>query len=751
MASFLDIFMAVWSSLLGAQASGPLIGVPPPAVSTPPLGYATGSVSAADMQALQDGLRAVASGDLSGAEAARAQISDPLGQKIIRWAEADQLGDRMPFLELDAARRDLAGWPHASTRENRAEKALETASYPPEQVIAWFDGAPPATAEGAMALASALQAQGRLPEAQALIKHWWRDRLFDADVQARMAARFGTWLDPDDNARRLDTVLLGPQGPAAEAMLSMVDADRRQMAEAIMAMRVDAPDAATKFSAVPAALATDPALAVERAAFLKRHDLEELGFELVRYFPQAPEDEESADRLWNVRKTFFNAALKARNYKVAYDAMDQAGFPPGEHHAETEFFAGWIALTRLHDPATAERHFAEVAASGGSPITQSRADYWRGRAAEVRGDAAAAQAFYQEGAKHLTTFYGQLSAEKAGLKSLTLGADPVPTEADRQRFDARETVRAARLLFEIGRREDARLFVLATAQNLPNGEEYALLTDMAHRAGDQDLAMHVARLAAQHGFIMPDRAYPMVTLAADPGSAEAAFVLSITRQESNFYPLARSGANARGMMQLLPATARRDAERMGLSWSEARLWDADYNMRIGAYELSQMVDSFGGSYVMAAAAYNAGPNRPPQWVVDCGDPRASGADPLDFVECIPFTETRNYVMRALETMEVYRAKLNGGSTALTLAEDLKRGLYGYMPQPVTGMTEAHYVVERRPASSHPHLVSTHSASRWKTRHSTWESRASWKHPSATRHPWSKTRTRSAHRPRRERS
>ena len=436
----------------------------------------------------------MASGDLSGAEVARAQISDPLAQKIIRWAEADQLGDRMSFLDLDAARRDLAGWPRASAREVRAEKAIETASYPPDQVIAWFDGAPPATAEGAMALASALQAKGRLPEAQTLIKHWWRDRLFDADAQARMAARFGAWLDQDDHAKRLDTLLLGSQGPAAEAMLSMVGADRRLLGEAVMAMRSDDPNAAAKFSAVPATLATDPALAVERAAFLKRHDLEELGFELVKYFPQAPEDEESADRLWNVRKSLFNAALKARNYTVAYQAMDQAGLPPGEHHAETEFFAGWVALTRLHDPVTAERHFADVAASGGSPITQARADYWRGRTAEARGDAAAAQAFYQEGAKHLTTFYGQLSAEKAGLKTLTLGPDPVPTEADRQRFEARETVRAARLLFELGRRDDARLFVLSTAQNLPNGEEYALLNDMARRAGDPDLAMRVARL-----------------------------------------------------------------------------------------------------------------------------------------------------------------------------------------------------------------------------------------------------------------
>jgi soluble lytic murein transglycosylase len=311
-------------------------------------------------------------------------------------------------------------------------------------------------------------------------------------------------------------------------------------------------------------------------------------------------------------------------------------------------------------------------------------------------------------------------------------------------------VRAAKILFDLGQREQARAFVLAAAQNLPNGEEYALLVDFARRAGDTDLAMRAARLGAQHGHILPDRAYPMAQFASDQGSAETAFVLSITRQESNFWPMARSNANARGMMQLIPATARHDAARLGLPYSESRLWEAEYNMRLGAYELGQMVDTFGGSYAMAAAAYNAGPNRPPQWVMDCGDPRAAGADPLDFVECIPFTETRNYVMRTLETMEVYRAKLNGGSTALTLAEDLKHGVSGYMPTPVPEVTRASYTLIRRASRSHPHGAFTHSASRWNTHRSSWGARASWKHASAATHPSSSTRTRS-HRAARVRS
>src|SRR5262249_22761385 len=150
-------------------------------------------------------------------------------------------------------------------------------------------------------------------------------------------------------------------------------------------------------------------------------------------------------------------------------------------------FAGWVAFAKLHDLAAADQHFSAVADAGASPITQARASYWRGRAAEARSDAAAAQGFYQEGAKHPTTFYGQLSAQKAGMKTLTLGPDPIPTEADRQRFDARETVRAARMLLDLNMRDYARSFVLATAQTLPNGEEYALLVDLARKVGDPDL------------------------------------------------------------------------------------------------------------------------------------------------------------------------------------------------------------------------------------------------------------------------
>jgi soluble lytic murein transglycosylase len=493
-----------------------------------------------------------------------------------------------------------------------------------------------------------------------------------------MLGRFGALLDASDHGERLRTLLMGPQGPSTLALLPLVSEDERRMAYAVMALRQNAGDAMAKVSAVPYALADEPVLAYERARFYRRKNLETLGFSLLDKFPRAIKDDDSQNTMWLERRNYFNAAIRAGNAHAAYNAMANNGFTSGEKLVEAEFFAGWTALKKLNDPQLADRHFATLQAASSTPITQGRAFYWRGRAAEARNDQAAADAFYKAGARYTTSFYGQLCADKAGVKTITLPRDPNPTAADRQRFDGREPVRAARMLADLGEKDLFRTFVLAIDDTLPTAEEFALLIDVARSYGDQDLAMRVARAAAQKNFILAERGYPTVTIPQEPGSAETAFALSIARQESNFLPTARSSVGARGMMQLMPATARVVAGRLGTPYDESRLWNAEYNLRLGAYHLGELVNQFSGSYVMAAAGYNAGPGRPPKWVSECGDPRGGSTDPLDFVECIPFAETRNYVMRTLETTQIYRARLNGGTAPLTLASDLRRGSYGYV-------------------------------------------------------------------------
>jgi len=664
-------------SVADAQTSGYTPYSPTPAVSAPSTGvpYAAG-LSASEQSALSQALTSARSGDADGALAARSMISNPVARKIATWAVAEYVPDQMSFTEMDAARTELAGWPHPDARQAAAEKLLETSGMDANRIILWFGDTQPQTAQGAMALASAYRMTGRTADAANLVRRFWREESFDADTQTRFLARFGDVLTVDDHIKRADMLLYGEHGSATQAIVNLLPEPQHSMALVRMAFRSNSPSANSLFAALTPAQQTDPGVALEHAAFLRDEGLDSLALGLVPYFGPPP-THDAAVRVWKERRALIGTAIRAGDYQSAYKAAANTGMTSGSELAEAEFYAGWIALTRLKNPNLAAKHFAMIEGSSGSPITQARALYWEGRASEALGDPVGAQGYYGQGAKYLTTFYGQLAAEKAGLTQISLGRDPVITAQDRAQFDGRDIVQAARMLADVGARDTMRVFVLHIDDVLPTAAQQALLVDFAKLYGDQDLAMRVVRAGAQRGLILPERGYPLMTPPYAPGGAEPAFVLSISRQESNFNPYIRSSAGAVGMMQLLPSTAAIVARKIGESYSSDRLMDASYNMKLGSSYLGSLIDRFSGSYLMAAAGYNAGPGRPTQWASYCGDPRGSMTDPLDYIECIPFSETRNYVMRTLETTQVYRARLSGGTAPLTLSKDLSRGSYGY--------------------------------------------------------------------------
>ena len=635
-------------------------------------------MGAQDAEWLRRGVAAAKAGDFSGAQLAQTSISNPVARKIVLWAIIDTMPDRLSFAQLDQARSDLAGWPRKNGRQLAAERQLEAAALGPQKTVDWFAGADPQSPEGAMALAAAYQALSRPADAQALIRRFWREKAFEADIQRTMLARFGPLLTMDDHIRRADTLLFGQQGPAARDMIALLPPDQQAMANTRIALRSNTAAADGLYAGVSSDQVHNPGLAVERARWLLQRGDGLLALPLLADFPVNP-GEDAATRIWGIRRQLVNIALQSGDFQSAFRAVDKTGLTSGADAADGEFLAGWIALTRMHDAALADQHFAALEKIGASPITQGRANYWRGRAKEAAGDAAGARAEYVLGARFTTTFYGQLAAAKAGQAELVLAKDPQPTADDRARFEALEIIQAARMAATAGLGNLVDLFVITAADTLPNDVDCALLVDLARSYGEQDLSMRAVRLCAQRGFILPERGYP---LRAPPASAsvEPAMVLGIVRQESGFDPHVRSGAGARGMMQLMPKTAKILARREGIGFSPARLDEADYNMSLGTHFLGSLVNQFSGSYLMAAAAYNAGPGRPTQWVASCGDPRTSSADPIDYIECIPISETRNYVMRVLEGMQVYRARLNGGRAPLALAADLKRGGYGQAVQ-----------------------------------------------------------------------
>lgn len=644
-----------------------------PYTAVAPQGAQARTLNDQDTALFRQGLERARARDVIGTRDVAARISDPVARKLVEWALIDTSAPQLPYSDLAAAQTSLAGWPRAESRRAATERALELAYAGPDAALALFANAPPTTAEGAIALADALEQRGRRDEARALITEWWRTRSFDEPVQARILTRWGGWLTQADHEARLNMLLLGPHGPATRAMTQMVSPERRAVAEAVMALRtVYSPDAVV--AGLTPAQAMDPAVALERVRILRSQGRQSEGFALLAALPPAPTHDAGQDTLWSERRNYFLDALERRNWQAAYDAMAGHGFRSGDRMVDAEFFAGWVALTRLNDPARAARHFEVLRQASSTPITQGRALYWLGRAAEAQGNTPAAVDFYRSGAQHIQSFYGQLAAEKAGIRTLTLPADPVPTDRDRAAFEANELVRALRILGETGETSLFRVFAYQLDDDLPTATDLALLMDLSRAYGEGFTAMMVGRAASQRGFLMPERQYPVRLPPQVAGAAPLEFTLAITRQESSFDPRARSSADARGMMQFLPSTAAMVARQLGMPYSADRLWDPDYNMTLGSYHLGDLMNRFGGSMLLTTVAYNAGPARPPQWIARCGDPRGGQVDPVDFIECAPFTETRNYMMRVMENLSVYKARLNGGSAPLTLSEDLRRGV-----------------------------------------------------------------------------
>lgn len=653
-------------------------------VSYAPAPYSTSTssiLSPQDRALVQQGLATARARDVIGTQSIAARIADPTARKLVEWALTDTSDRQLPYYDLLRANTELAQWPKGDSRRAAGERAMALANPSADQVLAFYNGNQPSTVDGAMALAGALEQTGQAQAAQNLIRNWWRTESFEEAQQSLLYGRWGSWLTSDDHATRLNMLLLGPHGPATRAMVALVPADRQQVANVVMNLRTAyAPDAV--IASLSPDQAYDPAVILERVRLLRSSNRQAEAFPLLRALPAAPSHREGQNTLWNERRNYFLDALQQRNPQAAYDAMAGHGFPSGERKVDAEFFAGWVALTKLNDPARAAQHFETLRQSSSTPITQGRALYWLGRAAEASGDSAGAQAWYQAGAAHWQTFYGQLAMEKSGQTTLSLPADPSPGPAEVQQFEANEVVRATRILADLGEKNLVRVFAYHLDDSLPTISDMAQLFDLVLNSGDQFGAMMVGRASSQRGMVMPERMYPIRVPTAVPGAAPLEFTLAITRQESSFDRMARSSADARGMMQFLPATAQGVARRIGLPYSADRLWDADYNMQLGSYHLAELTNNFGGSQLLATIGYNAGPARPPQWVARCGEPRANTADPIDFIECAPFTETRNYMMRVMENMQVYRARLNGGTAQINLSADIARGTPPYSgPRP----------------------------------------------------------------------
>jgi soluble lytic murein transglycosylase len=598
------------------------------------------------------------------------QGREALANKVLRWLELQQPRSGVSFEDLAAFIDANPDWPMQDILMRRAEEALVDRTDD-SIVLAWFALRGPATADGAMRYAEALFRAGDRNKAVATVKEAWRSGGFGSKQEAAFLKRYRQYLTGDDHVRRLDKMIWDGRHDEARRVVKLVDANTRALADARMRLANMSGGIDGALKKVPESLQNDPGLVFERMRWRRRKGQVEGALELAR---NSPKDLGRPDIWWPEREYLARKAVSMGKMSEAYRIVRGHQLTGGAGLAEAEFLSGWIALRYQKDSKAALAHFTKLHESARFPVTQARGAYWAGRAAEASGDKAAAQGWYRKAAAFPITFYGQL-----GLDKLDAGArpawptTPTATAADRRGFEQSELTRVARLLSELGESERVKPFILRHTTSAKSPAQHALAGELALALDRPDLAVSAAKRSSQAaGVMLPEYGWP-VSANVKGDSPERALIHATIRQESAFEAQAVSRAGARGMMQLMPATAKSVAKSLGLPHSDHRLNDPHYNIHLGRTYLGRLIDEFDGSYVLALAAYNAGPARARQWMKDNGDPRRAHVDVVDWIELISFEETRNYVQRVLENLQVYRQVLNDPKRSQGIEKDLRRG------------------------------------------------------------------------------
>lgn len=622
-------------------------------------------VQAGEVAGLRTALAAAGAEDWAAATAAaEGQVSDDIVEWLRLRSGEGQLGEYEAFLQR---RPD---WPGLGLLREKGEAAVAR-STSAERVLAWFNGGQPETVDGSFALIRAYTALGQTDAARTEAVRAWLALSFTAEQEAALLEAYPKAL-AQVNETRLDRLLWDGEATEAARMLPRVGADWRKLAEARIALREESPGVDAKLKAVPAALSNNPGLAYERFIWRMRKDRYEEAATLI------VDSSSSAETLGRPEDWAERRALLARRLlrdgdpRMAYRAAASHHLAGGSDYADLEFIAGFVALRHLGDAQAGLDHFRRLTAAVSTPISLARGAYWEGRALDQLGQTDAARAAFARAAQNHTAYYGLLAAERQGmpLDPEILGRQQYP-DWQTASFADSSVLQAAILLQQAGDRALAKRFLLHLAEGL-NAQELGQLGDMALSLDEPHFAVLIGKQAAERGIILSRVYYPVTDLVPDGLAVSRALALSIARRESEFDPGVVSPAGARGLMQVMPETARMMATKLGKGFDRARLTsDPAYNAVLGSEYLKQLLEEFGPSIALIASGYNAGPGRPRAWVEQFGDPRRDDVDVVDWVEMIPFSETRTYVMRVAESVVIYRAKLKGEAGPIDLTGELK--------------------------------------------------------------------------------
>ncbi|MEM9580331.1 MAG: lytic transglycosylase domain-containing protein [Pseudomonadota bacterium] len=583
-----------------------------------------------------------------------ASASSPVAYDLIEWHRLREgegtAQEAMQFLKLNP------DWPGLAWLRRKSEPAFEFASN--AAILEFFEDELPQTAQGALAHAKALRAAGQDGAADAGLVLAWRTMAIGPQTHSRIMAEYAELLKPHHEAR-LDMLLWKNWGKNIERIVPLVSEDWRKLAEARRGLRARAGNVNALVAAVPASLRDDPGLAFERFLWRARKGLRDGAVEMALASSASAKTLGEPEEWANRRRSIARDLMRDKFYDTAYKLASSHHLTEGSNYADLEWLSGYLSLRFLNDPARALTHFTNHRNAVVTPISLGRAGYWIGRAHETLGNTAEARKAYGFGAEYQSSYYGLLAAEKAEVpfdKSLA-GRAELP-DWRQASFMQSSVFQAAVLALQAGELNVSERFFTHLTESL-SPLEAAQLGQVAIDLNEPHIAVMIGKRAASKGVTIPAPYYALHDMTRNDYPIAMEFALAIARRESEFDPVVVSGAGARGLMQVMPGTAKDVSGELGIDYSKADLTaDWSYNAKLGTAYLARLDKEFASNPVMIAAGYNAGPSRPTRWMQIYGDPRRGGRlDIIDWIEHIPFRETRNYAMRVTESLPIYRARL----------------------------------------------------------------------------------------------
>jgi soluble lytic murein transglycosylase len=597
------------------------------------------------------------------AEAAAAHYADPVVAKLVTYYRLLSPGGASAS-EIAAFMANNPDWPLQGSLARRRDEAL-AAEADDTAAAADCDRVAPQAVTALARCADAYARTGRDALASETARRAWIAEPADPAGETQFLKRWGSVIGAEEQWRRFDR-LAWSDTDAARRQAARLDPADRPAAEARLALRRDDPAGATLVAALSPERRGDPALVLEQARWLRRANQDETALAFWQSAGNAAERAVVPDRLpafWDERNILARRRLHDGDAAGAYALVASHAQSAPEQVGDAEFLAGFIALRGLHDPGTAMGHFATLASLSKAAQTQSRAHYWLGRTAAAANDAARSGAEYALAAAWPSTFYGQLAAvaltDTAAMLNARITArhDPGWDTERAIELTGRELTRASVYLVGWNQPGRAQSFLLRLADATPDAADRSMAARLASEFGMTETAITIARRAGRDGIVLLDTGWPTPVEVPGGAGVEAALALGIIRQESSFEASTVSPVGARGLMQLMPATAALVARKLRLTGPVPALTaDPGTNMQLGTAYLRDLLDQFDGMVPLAVAAYNAGPGRVQEWLRGNGDPRTGAVDMIDWIELIPFGETRNYVQRVIENEVVYRAR-----------------------------------------------------------------------------------------------